>query len=800
MKVEGSRTVLRFILALLLSVALVACDKPLARVEGSGSDGSPLSDGTTGEDGAFSDAEHDGSTLDADLASSLDTVDGATLPDGDDDVAADVDLEQPLVGGAKVLWNFPAGGVFQQANFFNYPWPESRRTNADGTLAMAGFPNPEDATAKCQLALPNVLMNLLLKALSPHQYRQYLLDVVNSSMRAFGNNAGVYFRFSAPIDQSRLPSPELSLGDDSPIWLVNVDPQSPRRGERIPLSVKFYGATTRYVQANTLAILPYPGFPLAPGSLYAAVVKRSLGDALGDPLSLSERFEPLKAVPGSGASEQHKLYDSVFNYLEGSVGLKRSEIAAMTVYRTQDPTQRLRALAPQIEALNPLLADFKVTGATFDKNRGLYRVQGTFNMVIYQRGVPPYLPKIDLNLLNFSKSVFHLEPSDHSGELLSGEPQTDLESPDPNKPRLETIPFVLTIPAQLVTANGPETLNLPVVLYSHGSGGSRFTGLSVEAPALAPLGIALFAIDQVMHGDRSHSDNIDPELKEKVAAFLDLLTDVIRGGAFQFNPLNLHAADGNVLQSAVDYFWQAHLLAAPQTALQATFTVDGQKLVRTIRFQPQNIFFMGHSLGALIGPFATLSTKIRGMMLSESGGHLISTLLTKTQPSDPIDIKKVFDYLICDGELTEHHPMLSAAMTFFESSDSLNYARFIAKQPGPFGPKHLFLTQGTEDHYAPIEGTHALATAAFAQQVGPALTDVLGQKLLGYGPPSGDLMGNLVVDGQAITIGFKEYHGDPAVCPDDHFVYFCVPRAKQDWIDFFETMLNQPLPLIKAGN
>src|SRR5690606_26965277 len=54
----------------------------------------------------------------------------------------------------------------------------------------------------------------------------------------WGLSNGVFIQTTGPLDPSTFPAdPAASLGAEASVFLLNVDPHSPGRGERIPLNV-----------------------------------------------------------------------------------------------------------------------------------------------------------------------------------------------------------------------------------------------------------------------------------------------------------------------------------------------------------------------------------------------------------------------------------------------------------------------------------------------------------------------------------------------------------------------------------
>jgi|GEM_PF-1416704 len=819
--------------AVVLAALLVACDG--GTTDGSVSDADATVDDTTEDAGpdtvvddtAAEDAERDTSSPeDTDVAEDsavpedTDVGEDTAVPT-DTDVAEDDTTGSDTVApsGVRLVWDLDSAraATAEDTRFFDYPWPEGERLDPDGSLDLRGFPNAEAATG-CSVSASSPIVTLLLQAIALTDYRDYVIAATDRSVRGYGTNTPIYFQFDGAIGDA-LPSPADTLGASATVQLVDVDPASADRGLRTPVVTRIVD-DSRYLPPHTLALAPFPGFPLAPGTRYAAVVLRSQGDAAGAPLETPAALDALLAATPE-SSPQAARYASALTELEAA-GVSVADIAAITVFTTDDPVAPLAAAADAIAAIASPgeLAAIEITAVSRDGGDGYWRVSGTLNTLDWQRGTPPYLPAIRPN---FPIDMDHLgdliqpggwdvdfDAEDVAGALIDGPAPTAPGGDDPDTVRTERIRFELALPLATLDAGGDPT-GVPLVLYGHGTGGSERSPLGDgrAASVLAPLGIATFSIPAVMHDDRAHPDNLDPALLADLQALSELLNidavtpllDVVVDGSFFFNPLAVEAGRGNVLQSGVDYLWLAHLFAREGLTIPLPDDLGGGTV--SVTFDSEHLAFMGHSQGGLTGPLTALSPHLSATMLSAPGGHLASSLLTKEKPADPFAVKDLFAWVVCDPDaLDTLHPFIGLLSTFFEAADGLNYARALVAEPVA-GARHVFVTEGTEDNYATPPANEALTTAARLNHAGPVLSPVAGQALLdvayggGFTPVTSALSGNIVDGDGAWTAGFKQYHGDGG-CADDHFVYLCVDQARQDWARFFETWLTPGPPEIPA--
>ena len=133
--------------------------------------------------------------------------------------------------------------------------------------------------------------------------------------------------------------PEATMSVRSPLFLIDVDPKSPERGSLIPLESRYFASSLRYIPARTLALKPVAGFILRPGTLYAAVLRRDLGDRSGRPLGTAPDFEKIKSKSPHSASDAaaeraRSIHADVFDYL-ASLG------AAMPAYAASSSDKAL---------------------------------------------------------------------------------------------------------------------------------------------------------------------------------------------------------------------------------------------------------------------------------------------------------------------------------------------------------------------------------------------------------------------------------------------------------------------------
>jgi hypothetical protein len=225
-----------------------------------------------------------------------------------------------------------------------------------------------------------------------------------------------------------------------------------------------------------------------------------------------------------------------------------------------------------------------------------------------------------------------------------------------------------------------------------------------------------------------------------------------------FNFLNPFGARDNPKQGALDDFQLLRLVKSINVAAAPT---TGQ----TIKFDPDRIFFKGHSQGSLTGAlFLAAEPEVKAGVLSGPGAVIIYSLLNKT---NPVDIPSVVGALFHDP-VDEFHPVLSLLQNFVEESDPANYGRLLFEEPPMgFAPKNVFQALGIVDTYAPIPNNKAMALCTGLQPVEPALEPIDGLDLAGLKWGDAPMGGN--VSGGRATGVLLEYKAAPFTS-DGHFV------------------------------
>jgi predicted esterase len=584
-------------------------------------------------------------------------------------------------------------------DFYALPFPNDRWRDPDGTLDLSRFPTN----------------SLLVDA-----YR-----AAAEELDGFGLNQPVYARFDSELDPGSLPTAAESTGERASVYLVDIDPASPERGRRVPALVRFRARATQTIGPNHLVVRPYPGFGLAGGTTYAAVVTDRTRSASGGDVLAAASFRAL--AEGRGDPALAAVYAPLFAWLDEPGGDERADVVTAAVFTTQRATSIAPAIRSGVFAA-PAPVATNVMEMPLPEVQDLRIFVGDYEAPNFQRGDVPYR-------------------NAPAGKILVGADGAAIVQ------RMEPMRFGLTVPVGPMPAAG-----WPIAIYQHGTSGDHLTFVEDQtATVLAAQGIAVISTDQVLHGPRN------PGGDEQIDFF---------------NVGNPYAMRDNSLQGAADAWSQMRLalgLAIP----------DGQS---AIRFDPSKLFFFGHSQGGSTGPaFVAFEPALKGAVLSGTAGLLSLSLLHKTKPLDVASLLQTF--LRDEPLDEDNPSLALCQMWFERADGINYAPMMVrAPGLGPDGtrlaPRNIFQTEGFTDTYTPNPAIEAMAVAIGGDLVQgpdhadvPGLTALRGRAVLA--PPFSNNAG-------AVTAVLAQYRSRPD--SDGHYVVFDIPLAVRQSGEFLGTL------------
>lgn len=650
----------------------------------------------------------------------------------------------PAVAASDPLQSYfevPRGGEERDpAEFYSLPFPNDIRLK-DGRVDLEGHPVPPDT-----FSLPFV---------------SRYVEVAGQDLDGFSTNPVAFFRFSHAYDFRTVTA--------DTVQIVDITPGSP--GYDAPLAMEWKttsGDLSNYICPHFLGLRPAVGFPLRPGTTYAAIVKTAVKpcgtkDEDGrctstDDFTRGDDFAAMLAASEPSDPDLAAAWQAYAPLRAWTADTSQNEDAILNaaVFTTQEPEAVIAKLREQIQAdAAPSVSDLTTCtspntespcavaerGQCSAASSDFTEVHGRIRLPIFQEGTPPYLAPEDGGGFEFD---------------ASGTPQVQ---------RHEDVCFAISVPAAPAPADG-----YPVLVYAHGTGGAfngeMDNGGFAQTLATASVPAVLVAIDLPQHGARRGDSDDEPE------------------GLF-YNFLNPRAARDNVLQGSAD------LMSVVRWVKEGGIMVGGTP----VAFDSDRIALMGHSQGATHSALiAQYEPDITGVVLSGNGGHLSTSMLTKTSPVDIASVVPIGlldpddDFKLAGGGF---NPALAVIQSVFDRADPVNYARRVRREPVSEDTTgvHLFMTYGLNDTFSPEQTQQAYAVAAGLPVVQPVLRDFdLSDKGLSQvAAPLGD---NATINGTPRTIGMRQYNPDAT---DGHFV---ATRQGQDGradVDAF-------LELLLAGN
>jgi len=668
-----------------------------------------------------------------------DAIDGGA--DSGADVGTDAAIEVPPApeGGTKVRIAFDA--TAEDGRFFDAPWPSDARMTNDGHVDFTGYPNPT--------ASP-----LIDGVLGLAQRR-----------KAHGQQPVAYFRFDGAIAAGDIDE-VLGMDAQSPVLLVDIDPESDERGRLIPV-VATVLPEDDYTPENLLGIGPRPGFVLRPATTYAFVVQRSWGDADGGDLGVPAAMWTLVhgGTPDGALADHAPLFAPLRETLD-TLGVAPADVAAATVFTTASHAADLFAMSEAIrEDWQPRIEDLAVDADDGASHERFCELHGTLTVPDFQRGSAPFN----------TEGTF--EFGDDGLPIAQGE---------------ETIPVVVTLPLQPMPADG-----YPLVLYFHGTGGLAAQvvdrGPSPDPPGgawakgLGPSHVlAAFGM-----GTAGSALPVNPERGGTGLGYLNFnnfqpFADLFRQGAIE-QRLYLDA----LLALEID-----PSLVADCAGLSLPDGADAY------RFDPEPVLAMGQSMGAMYANMiGSIEPRIEAVAPTGAGGYW-SWFLLETTLIDNIPTL-VGGLLGTRAELTFMHPGLHLVQLGWEPAEPYVYLPHLGADPLPGHPaRDIYQPAGQGDSYFPPQSFDAIALAYNHPIVGDVVWDSMLDVLALDGLD--DVLAYPVTDnrtsrdGRAYTSVVTQWDGDGRIDPHEVFQYY--DEVKHQYGCFFASYLANGTATVEAPN
>ncbi|MEZ4366541.1 MAG: hypothetical protein R2939_09675 [Kofleriaceae bacterium] len=629
---------------------------------------------------------------------------------------------------------FELDGPLAGETFFDLPFPSDLRMTADGHLDVAGFPNPRD--------LP--VINDLLGAAARHR---------GATMAPIA-----YFRFTEQ-------PPEYAATDlipaavESPVWLLDIDPDSPARGS-LHATVAVTMPADDFAPASLVAVAARPGVVLLPNTTYAMVLTREFATEAKPPAAfatLASGGTPAGARGAAAAAAFAPLWDTL-----PMIGRDPDDVLVATVFTTGDVVAELHERSELVRAAyDATITGVQAEAVSGGDRDGYCELTATLTIPIFQRGTAPYNRDGD----------FEYE--------ADGTPVVQ---------RMLDVPLTITLP------DGPMPVDgWPLTQYFHGSGGTS---------------------DQVANAGPTPSVGAEPTPSLGPSHTLARIGVAAAGAALPVNPQRVPGA------SDIEYINVSNLAAFPFTfqegVLEQRLMLDAMLALEidasvaptcadlaagTHRFDASKLVGMGQSMGGMYTNLIGAVEPRFGALVPTGAGGFWNTMILITEVLD--DPKGLLSALF--GAPLEHlhfaYPPLALLEMGWEIAEPGVFAPRLARRPLPGLPvRQLYVPVGQDDRYFPEPVLDAMALAYGNQQAGDVVWPEMQQAMAIEGfdglasyPVANNRTGG---DGTAYTGVVVQYPEDGII--DGHQVYRQYEEVKHQYSCFLTSYFDTGVATVPA--
>jgi hypothetical protein len=605
------------------------------------------------------------------------------------------------------------------------PYPSNRYSVEDGTTATGLRVNidPSNTTDAILGGYPTTLTQL-------------------NEMDGFSTTGGLVVKLSSPIDPrgvATFPDGNPPIEDpvrdaaeftsaDSPLILVDVDPESPDYKQPIGLIPFYYEqAKDDFFIIDEFTLVVHPAVPLRPATRYAFVVTDALKAHDGSPVGRSP--DMTRALGSSTDPYEMSLRDGIADLIS-AVPIDQEKIVGGSVFTTasvQDgiiEMAKARRAAPVPTALEPWTVQ--------QEEAPRVRFRTTYPAPEFRKAKPD--------------GKWELEPS--------GAPKVQ---------KTENLEVFLAFSDQSVS--GPR----PVVIYGHGLGGDKDGnwGTAERLGAIHANGAAVFAIDSPEHGSRGSGET---GLVGSVFGFFGIDPDT--------QEFDIGRARDNFRQMASDQLELVRFINSLGTLdLLPVGAPDGVPDLDVSR-----ILYIGHSFGSVQGATVfAIAPEIKQANWNVGGAGLMMLL------RDSNTFSLVVDSLTPTGTpFGSVARFMAATQAIVDPGDPLNYARNCTLEALPgvenWSARDVLLQEVTNDNIVPNSTSEALARAA-GMQIMNGITDTSG--LASVDAPA---TSNLAGGATGVLCQFDKAAGKTV----DHGSLIFADEAIQQYVEFFVSGMQNP--------
>jgi len=609
-------------------------------------------------------------------------------------------------GGAEIPETTSAIVPFQVASmgatpFGDIPWPSDLYLGADGRVGEV--PN---------LARVSATSDAIQAGLS--------------SLDGFARASGGLFFLPDSVDPTSVPSDYEKANDQAAsIFIFDVDPNSPSRGQRYPVLAKYLPSL------QCLSVIPVPGIVLPMGFRHAIVVTDSVRTADGRSLGAApELLQIVKLAASERKTAAEKLYgDAAEEVLKAKAVNDAANIASLAVFTTSRRAEEMPKLRNRLREEPEPSVFLDTTNAA------------PYTAAIFGVATMPSLddwlgkPEVDENGVEWpggdnpggiahdaiavvasgafvapafkDPTTNHIE-QDQAGNFLVAEPNAK-------------IPVTIIIPKSPMPPSG-----YPVIINGHGLSNNRGSMLSL-ANELARAGFAMIGIDDVLHGSRAKIPDKKNNFNGPFAGPDGIPDDYPFAISFFAGFQDFVEVRDNFRQTLLDQMSLVRLIQNKALDLSPLAMPGGGQ---TPKFDGAHIYWNGGSLGGIMGSMTVaLEPEIKGAALEVPGAGFIQLITTNSAEVSGLVGTVAKGTFGIQGEevLDEYHPIANLLSSITESGDPIAYAPHILQDSlnGRETPD-VMITYAIHDEVLPNIATIALMRAMRIDLATPNLVEVPG--------------------------------------------------------------------------
>ena len=542
------------------------------------------------------------------------------------------DMMQVAMDFQRIRLNF----TWEGDDFYRMPWPSDARLTAQGHADLSDFPSVSPVMDKIK-------------------------NYIQSSIRGFSLMPVIYIPFQDPIEEQWLPTLEDSTSVESPVQLIDLDPQQCSR--RIPIELKISQAQDQYVQDHVLQIRNTWGTVLTPGRPHAVIILNTLGDEQHSIVSPDEFQQAWQGDDHPASSSLQPLKDCL-----PQLGLQAEHIAMATVFTPQDPRQKLLALHQHVtdpeKVTTQAVHSWERSEGWSRRRLNLTTMQGLLPMPIFQQGDTPY-------------------ETSGGNILLNEQGQAEIQ-------RWEDVPIAVSFKEDEAFNDTPR----PVLVFIDGTGWRNWTHLYDNWIYEAlDQGYIVYSFMPQFHGQR--------------AGFMgsDMLAT--------FNLLNPAAGGNNFVQQAIEISYFARAIR------EQIHTLTGLPTSNTDR-----MLYAAQSQGSVCGAIhASISDQFSAYVLNGVSSSITLTMLYRDDLLNFREVMSGFLQTTPEA-LDLFHPALQLIQLGSDAVDPNSYAPYWKGWEGQPWGNHVWMINGKNDQTTRPLGMANLTMVAQAHPLAPLEWDI----------------------------------------------------------------------------